>query len=66
MLDAFSLHGRVAYVTTPSALKREGDALFAFLVPPDLMVAGNNTIEIFLLSGSPEAPRLDPVDINRL
>jgi Sulfatase len=63
---AVAVNGRVAYVTTPSALKREGDALFAFLVPPDLIVAGNNTIEIFLVSGSPDSPSLDPVEINRL
>ncbi len=62
---ALALNGTIANVATARMLNDEGDAFYMVMVPPSLMVEGKNELAVYIVTGSPNAPSLRPVALNR-
>jgi hypothetical protein len=58
---AIALDGRVVAVATAQSIDKNGDVFFTYLIPPELVHAGNNVPTVYLIRGSPGAPSLDHV-----
>jgi hypothetical protein len=59
---AISLNGTIAAVTPTEPLQNKGEYL-EFLVPPELIRDGKNTVAAYLVSGTPTAPKLAPITV---
>jgi hypothetical protein len=60
---AIAVNGRVAMVTPTEPLKDKG-AHLEFLVPPELLHDGKNSVSAYVVSGTAKKPVLQPVSVN--
>lgn len=62
---AVVVNDRVAAVGMTSTQRANGQSKFAAILPPQLMTRGANTIQLFVVAGTPGAPRLEPTNLSR-
>jgi hypothetical protein len=60
---AIAVNGRVAMVAPTVPLKDNG-AYFEFVVPPELLHNGKNSVAAYLVSGTANAPKLEPITVS--
>lgn len=62
---AVVVNGKIAGVSQTLSADSAGRSEYAAVLPPSLVHEGENDIEIFVVSGSPYAPKLEPTRLGR-
>ena len=62
---AVTVNGTIAGVSQTLPTGSSGESEYAAVLPPSLVREGKNSVEVFVVSGTPVAPQLTPTRLGR-